>query len=211
MSLAFLSPGPGAVGAMAPAQRALGARFGTRDGWEVVTGYGDEAAEAAALRQAVGVIDVSHLTKLELHGGAPGAVMGTAQRIADAWLCPVTPQRRLLIGQAAAVAAAAPEDGGRLDVTAGYAALVLAGPAAQETLARFCALDLRPAVSPPGAFRPGSVARTPAFVLCEAPERFLILLGAAYGLYMWEVVTDAAGRLGGRPTGLDALGGLADA
>ena len=71
------------------------------------------------------------------------------------------------------------------------------GPLAREALARLTALDLRPAVCPPGSFRPGSVARVPAMVLCEAEDRFLVLFGAALGHYMWTAVADAAGHLGG--------------
>jgi hypothetical protein len=52
---------------------------------------------------------------------------------------------------------------------------------------------------PVGAFRPGSVARTPGYVLREDDERFLMLFGWALGEYMWTVVADAAGSLGGVP------------
>jgi hypothetical protein len=53
------------------------------------------------------------------------------------------------------------------------------------------------------------VARTPSFVLREAEERFLVLFGAAYGEYLWEVVLDAATHLGGRAVGVDVLEGVA--
>jgi hypothetical protein len=49
------------------------------------------------------------------------------------------------------------------------------------------------------------VARTPAFVLREAEERYLVLFGAALGEYMWTVLADAAEHLGGAPLGADAL------
>jgi sarcosine oxidase gamma subunit len=35
-----------------------------------------------------------------------------------------------------------------LDVTSVYGALAIVGPQARETFARFCALDLRPTVTP---------------------------------------------------------------
>ena len=57
---------------------------------------------------------------------------------------------------------------------------------------------------PVGAFRPGSVARTPGMVLREAEDRYLMLFGAALGEYVWTVVADAAGHLGGGPVGADA-------
>jgi len=94
---------------------------------------------------------------------------------------------------------------GVVEVTCGLAALALAGPLARELLARFCAIDVRERAAAPGSFRPGSVARTPGYVLVEAPERLLVLVGWALGEYLWEVAADAAERLGGGPIGAEAL------
>jgi hypothetical protein len=58
---------------------------------------------------------------------------------------------------------------------------------------------------PVSAVRPGSVARTPAIVIRQAEERYLVLFGAALAEYMWSVVADAAEHLGGAPVGADAL------
>ena len=49
------------------------------------------------------------------------------------------------------------------------------------------------------------MARTGGAILCEAPDRYLMLFGAALGQYVWTVVADAAGHLGGGPVGVDAL------
>ena len=52
---------------------------------------------------------------------------------------------------------------------------------------------------PVGGFRPGSVARTPGYVLREDADRFLMLFGWALGEYLWTVVADAAsGSAAGR-------------
>jgi sarcosine oxidase gamma subunit len=48
---------------------------------------------------------------------------------------------------------------------------------------------------PVGAFRPGSVARTPGYVLRTAADSLLVLVGWAFGEYLWQVVADAAGVL----------------
>ncbi len=186
MSYAFLSVAPDVVARspMERAARAAGARFEVRDGWNVAVQYPE--VEGAGVTWA----DASHLGKLELHG-PHGLPLGTAQREGDAWVCPLTQARALVIG----------DIGGRegVDVTSGWAALRIRGPLARELLARFCALDLRPHVTPPGAFRPGSVARTPGMVLCEAPDTYLALVGAAVGEYFWAVVEDAGRHLGGGP------------
>ncbi|MGD0455849.1 MAG: sarcosine oxidase subunit gamma family protein, partial [Solirubrobacteraceae bacterium] len=92
-----------------------------------------------------------------------------------------------------------------LDVSCGLAALSLIGPGARELLARFCAIDVRPGLAPPGAFRPGSVARTPGYLLVEGGDRLLVLVGWALGEYLWRVVADAAADLGGGPVGAEAL------
>jgi glycine cleavage system aminomethyltransferase T len=193
-ALAFLSPAtadPGAV-ARSPMERlarAAGARFEVRDGWNVAVEYAGEADGAT-----VAWADVSHLRKWELDTGRP---LGTATREGEAWWCGVSPERALVIG--------GPAPDGALDVTCNYAALTILGPQARETIARFCALDLRPQTSPPHSFRPASIARQPGMLLVQAEDRFLLLFGWAVAEYMWTVVADAARPLGGGPVGIEAL------
>ena len=163
--------------------RAAGARFEVRDGWNV----------AAASEAGSSWTDVSHLGKLELHGSR-GLELGTATRDGETWWCPVTHERTLVIcpsRETAALRRRLEETAYVVEVTTAYAALAISGPRAREVFARFCAIDLRPAVMPVGAFRPGSVARTPGMVLREAEDRYLMLFGAALGEYMWTVVADA--------------------
>ena len=197
MSLEFLSPRATDVVARSPMERqarAAGARFEVRDGWSVAVAY---AGEAAALR-TVGFADASHTRKYEIQGDVPpGLEFGRATVDGDSTWLPLTPTRALVLG--------GEPPAGALDVTTAYGALRLAGPLARETFARFTAIDLRPQVTKPGDWRPGSVARTGGGILCEAEERYLMLFGAALGQYVWTVVADAAGHLGGGPVGEDVL------
>jgi glycine cleavage system aminomethyltransferase T len=191
MSLAFLSvdAAPTAI-ARSPMERrarAAGARFEVRDGWNVAVGYPGPAPET-------GWADVSHLRKVEVR--AHSLPLGTASRVDGTWWCPLSERRALVLGEA---------DG--IDVTSVFAALTLVGPVAREVFARFCALDLRDAVTPVNSFRPGSIARQPGMLLREAEDRWLFLFGWAVGEYMWTVLEDAARHLGGGPIGLDALEG----
>lgn len=234
--LEFLTPDAASekVAARTPMERlarGAGARFVRRDGWSVALDYGDPAGERERLR-TVGFADRSDLVKLELHAepdvlanlvgaasGGLGLELGLAARARDAWWCPVTPSRVLVLGEPACAAdlresIAGAVDGltgaaGRpvtvVDLTSGLAGLALVGPDAHELLARFCAIDVRPGVTPVAGFRPGSVARTPGYVLREAEQRLLVLVGWALGEYLYEVVADAAGHLGGGPVGADAL------
>jgi glycine cleavage system aminomethyltransferase T len=171
-----------------------------RDGWNVATEFDGQEAR---LRDTVGFADVSFLSKFELN--APHDLeLGVAERRDGAWWCPVTRERTLVI----CGPKARPALDGAIEMTTSYAALTIAGPLSREVFARFCALDLRPQSCPPRAFRPGSVARTPGYVLREDGDRFLMLFGWALGRYVWEQVADAVKHLGGGPVGVDALAPL---
>ena len=190
MTFEFLSPTANNVVARSPMERqarAAGARFELRDGWNVAVSY--PRVPDGRVRFA----DCSHIRKYELQGELPPLELGRATVDGDATWLPMTPTRALVLG-------GEPPDGA-LDVTTAFAALRIAGPLARETFARFTAIDLRPHVTRPGDWRPGSVARTPGGILCEAEDRYLMLFGAALGQYMWTVVEDAASHLGGGPVG----------
>jgi glycine cleavage system aminomethyltransferase T len=230
VTLDFLSPAnvvagerfsPVARSPMERQARAAGARLEVRDGWRVVTSFGDPAAERERCRDSVGFADRSELGKLELQAPegdlarVAGAALerGRATATGDGWWCPLARDRALRLSHPAATparlgdlrAAAAGARATVVDLTAAFGALTVLGALARETLARLTALDLRPRAAPPGAFRPGSVARVPAMVVVEGPERFLVLFGAAHSDYVWTAVADAAGNLGGGPVGSDAL------
>jgi sarcosine oxidase gamma subunit len=132
-----------------------------------------------------GVVDRSLIRKLEVHGPVD-VPLGAARQADDGgWWCPVTPMSTLLLG----CEGEAPAES--IDVTCAYAAVELLGRDAGDLLACFCALDARPRVMPVGAFRPGSVARTPGYVLRTGAESLLVLVGWALGEYLWDVVAEA--------------------
>jgi glycine cleavage system aminomethyltransferase T len=210
--------------------RAAGARFDVRSGWNVAVGYTTAEQEQRALRETAGWADVSHLGKFELQAspddlaaivsqvGGVTLELGRAVRAADAWWLPYTDDRALVMSDLGATPALRErlEEAGAstsgftsvVEVTTGLGALTIAGPLAREVIARFSAVDLRPAVTQPRDFKPVSVARTPGAVLVEDTDRYVVLFGAAHGAYMWEVVADAGGCLGAVPVGVDSLPAL---
>jgi glycine cleavage system aminomethyltransferase T len=203
------------------------------EGKSAYVAYASAEQEAEACRRMGGWADVSHLGKLELQAplqeldalvaqSADGATLelGRATRAADAWWCPLTRSRALVICDPAALPAlrdqinkaaqtAAPSSS-VVEVTTIFAAITLPGPVAPEVFARFSAIDLRPQSTPVGGLRPGSIGRQPATLICEAPDRFLFLFGWAIGEYMWSIVQDAGEHLGARPIGVDGLALVGD-
>lgn len=210
----------------APAVR-LGGQTAVRDGWIVVTGFSSPESERHLCREAVGFGDSSPLGKLELQA-EPGELKALIRDFTGAepepgqaighdggWWCPLTPARLLVLAPPAEArpsrealrdaVARLTKPAALTEVTSVFAALTLIGPAARETIARFCALDLRPHLTPVGSLRPGSIARQPGILIREGSERYLLLFGWAVAQYMWTVVHDAAGALGGGPVGADRL------
>ena len=132
-ALAFLSVGAAqggavAVSSIARAQRDLGARFEKRDGWDVPISLPGEQEHLAA----VGVADLSHVTKLELRpAGQPIAGEGVV------WYA-ISPRRALVLCGGAQTAAVRDQVGDRfvLDVTGAYSIIALAGPEATTVLRR---------------------------------------------------------------------------
>jgi glycine cleavage system aminomethyltransferase T len=205
VSLDFLSPAPTAI-ARSPMERearAAGARIEERDGWNVAVGFDGEESHLSTVAFA----DRSQIGKLELQT-EHGLELGRATVRDDAWWCPTSRERALVLCEPGRTAELRDQLGDVVDLTSAMGALTIAGPLAREVFARFTAIDLRPHVTPLHGFRPGSVARTPGAILREADERWLMLFGAALGSYVWTVVADAAGSLGGGPVGLDALAPL---
>ena len=221
MNLDFLSPvaaDPNA--AQAPVARSPMEASAAHDGarFESATaGTSPSITRAAPVAETVGWADMSQIEKLELQGSgeaieaAAGFALpfGTAVRQDGAWWCRLTQTRALVAGAHPSPSIRervnAADGVNVVDVTTNFAALTIVGPLAREVFARFSAIDLRPQVTPVGALRPGSVARQPGIVICEAEDRYLYLFGWATGEYVWSVVADAGHHLGGRPIGLDAL------
>ena len=196
MSLSFLSVDaaadhgdihPVAVSAIERAQRDLGATFEERDGWLVPVSIPGEDENAA-----VGVADVSHVTKLELRpAGEPIEGGGIT------WYA-ISPRRALVLCRPEHGDAVRARVGDRysLDVTGAYSVIAIVGPEADTVLRRLTHIDHFPSG--------GEIAHVQGHVLrCEGG--YWVLCAQELGQFVWEVAVDRASALGGGAVGVDAL------
>ena len=196
-TLDFLSPGLAEEGAtcrspLLRAQRDAGATVEERGGWLVPVSLPGEADHVGR----VGIVDLSHLTKLEVRpAGDPPPVDGAV------WY-PLSRRRALCFCHVPRLEAVRSALAGRLvvDVTAGLAVIALCGPEAPALLRRLTHLHHLPGG--------GDVAHVTAHVL-EQPPGYWIVVAQELGHYLWEVAVDRAAPLGGGPVGVDALGSRA--
>ena len=171
-------------------QRDHGARFETRNGWEVAVGFPDETA----MLETAGIVELPHLGKLDVRGAG---TRPDADRVV--WY-QMTPQRALCITRAvdtADVRATLEESARRVvDVSAGFGSLALLGPRVGELLRRVTELENFPAS--------GIISHIHGHVL-TIDGGFLLLYPQEYGHYLYEVLLDAAVPFDGGPVGVDAL------
>lgn len=194
----FLSPGlaadaddfhPVARSSMERRFREAGASFEERDGWLVPVTVPGEAGHLAA----VGVADLSHLTKLEVRPAPPSAGAGIVTY-------EISPRRGLLLFSSGLAKVVREHVAGApfvLDVTAQLGILAIVGPEAPTVIRRLTHLDHFPSS--------GALAHITAHVL-ERGGGYWIVFGQEYGHYLYEVAVDRAAALGGGPVGVDALG-----
>lgn len=201
-SLDFLSPdraktdlgfSPVLKSSMERHQREHGATFEERDGWLVPVSFPGEAERLAR----VGLVDLSHLGKLEVRGEGPAeeskdvlvwyrarpdlSLVLCAYR--DAFLLRSTLARRFKLV---------------LDQTGALNILALTGPDARSVLRRLTHLHEFPSS--------GSLGHVGVHVL-ERDGAYWIVFPQEYGHYLWELAMDAAEPFGGGPVGVDAITG----
>lgn len=213
MSLEFLSADTASIEACTPITAIAeegGARMGVSNGFRVALTFDGVGTEAEVARRSVVFCDTSHSTKLELQGSAE--MLDRAHEDLGGWWCRWHPRRVMVVGDPVASTSPTHPVSGSVDVvdvTSVWCALTVAGPASTALIARCCSLDLRPSRVASGDFLPASVARTPGAVLVEGVGRYRLFIGTAVGRYVWEVLADAAGPLGGQPAGLECLASIA--
>jgi sarcosine oxidase gamma subunit len=167
-----------------------------RDGW-LLPDY------PAAGDAPVWMSDASQLGKIELRGSsleidaATGVEeSGATRRDGEAWIARLTPARALVLCPGDEVATRLSALGpGAVDLTCGWAAVRVGGPARLDLFARASELDGRPRSLPAGAVLCGGVAECAGIVLNEG-DALLLLVGWEYGAYLWEALLDLGEPLG---------------
>ena len=192
---AFLSPAATSGAALrTPMERrhlSAGATIEQRDGWRIAVYEPRNGLEAWAA-------DVSHIGKLDVRGSAErideltGSLeLGRADSTDSVWTLRLSPTHAVVLCPFERVIELSERIGaGVVDMTCGWAAVVLGGPAARDVFMRSSSLDVREDRFPPGACMAGSVMRCPSMVLNDA-GRLWVLCGWELGEYMWEALLDA--------------------
>jgi len=209
--------------------RLAGGVISEREGHPVAVNFGSAATELAICVKRVGLAVRSDLDALEIAGPEPWLVHflegslgglvpapGEAVRTARSWCCRVAPDRAIVIGpwsaaarwssivRHAIVTGAAVGCMDRLDSAT---ALTLVGPRAEQLLED---AGLEPDL-PAGGVRESWFAGTPALILREDRDRFLLLLDADHAVDAWQELFDAGRALGLSMVGAEALERLAAA
>ncbi len=213
---------------------AAGAVMGKIGGWLVPLRLADHGDEIEAVRERVGVVEQSHLSKLRLHGTDSPAVLGRlgtyppvgraskaaiatpggdveveVAHLADgeAWVTAPAGCRDDLRQTVEALA----QDAAVFDVTSSFASFRLVGPLAGHVISSLADLDIRPSALPDGACAQTMLAEVYALIVRSdlgALPSYRLFFGREYGLYMWESVAEAGRGRGMAIVGTEALAAL---
>ena len=153
--------------------------------WQLCAWPGRKAAVESLLRETVG--DAPRPRQL-----AQGESGAAALRLAPlVWWVEGADEEA-----AARLASLSAEDGAALELSHGYARLRMGGPRAAELLNRFLPLDLRAAHFPVGAVASSGTHHTPVTLARESDETYALWLPRSYAKSLWELLCDAARRMG---------------
>jgi aminomethyltransferase len=209
---------------------AAGAALVERDGWLLPRSYGNPTAEQIAVREAVGVLDISESGKVDLKSDNLDAALGAAfkglgrveiGRAVSAGQGGTTRVCRLTDGQALLVTAPGALQNtldalGKVasaqscthvtDLTSALCALRLLGPKAPAVLERLSWLDLAPDRFTDGALAQGSVARIHALIVrrdTAGLTGYDLCVDRDLGAYLWAIVLEQGAPLGLKPVGYE--------
>jgi glycine cleavage system aminomethyltransferase T len=191
--------------------RKLNAQLALQDGWELPRNYGDVEGERRAIREGLGIADITARGKIDLRGAVDASLASLLQtrsaqlaRLSRDWALVLTPAASLksalhLMEQAAGRSTMV------TDATSIYAGLALVGPRVPELLLRLTAVDL--AHLTPGYSLVTQMLRIPAILLRRDLPAMVVeaYIASEFARYAWEAIFTAGHPLEPQPVGWDAL------
>src|ERR1700736_1044852 len=191
--------------------RRLGAQLAVQDGWELPRSYGAVERERQAIRDGLGIVDITARGKIDVRGAVDSSLARLPQtrgaqlaRLSRNWALVLTPAARLefslqLMEQSADRAAMV------TDATSIYAGIGLLGPRVPDLLLRLTAID--PSTLTPGHAVATQLLRIPAILLRRDLPATVIeaYVASEFARYAWEAVFTVGHPLDPIPVGWDAL------
>ena len=176
-----------------------------RDGHPVAAHFGSTATEVAVCVKRVGLAVRSDLAAIDVDGGAPWRAQqvpspGRARRIAGTWCCRVASDRVVAIASWTDVQGLT-----RVDPSRERTVLTLVGPRAHQVLAD---AGLQNGL-PVAGLRESWFADSPALLLRDSPQSYLLALDAEQAGEAWRTLLGAGRSLGLSMVGAEALARLA--
>ena len=190
--------------------RRAGGQLETVGGWEICTSH-PETAEVVLAQDNV-LLDWSHRSVIELGGSRTGelvkGLVGSDVAVSRMGagragiVCRLTPGRAIVFGN---VGPGVLADPAAVDVTGGWATIVLSGPDAINILSLLTSADLRTRSMPVAAIRQGPIAGINT-LLCHFAEHWELHACPDSVLSLWEALLDAGGTYRLRVVGAERLG-----
>lgn len=210
----------------------LGAEMVEHEGWALPARYAGPEEEAARVREAVGITDISPVGKIRLQGDSVdqalreaipdyqatsvGSVFATSDDASDTVVARLADDDCMVITGSASidnVLDSLNPDGcvHPVNVTSVLAAVRIIGPNGPAVLAGVTNLDLAPPYFPNLSCAQTMVAEIHGTIIRRDTGGLLsydLFYGRDYGDHMWESLIDAGERHGLTPFGLEALRAL---
>ena len=206
----------------------LGAHMTSEHGWQRPARYTSAQEEAAAVRQTVGLCDISPIGKLLVQGHDieklmasaasmteipdPGRVIQATQR---GLACRLASDQLLILVPPGALSDVrdAFESAGSscahlVDMTSAFTGLLLAGPSSADVLCKLTDLDLSAPVNADMTCTQTSLSGVQAIIVrADFPgvPSYRIFVSRDLGEFAWDVLTEAGSHEGLAPFGVEVL------
>lgn len=208
-----------------------GARFDLRAGWLIPEVYTASSEETAALRESVGLVDISARGKLIVKGDLAEVVIGTrweetpknpgdvsVVKPNDILIARLTMDELLILtspGDESEIADSLEREIATRDFfvtvivqTSSLVGLSLLGPKSVYLMRKLCALPFNPKAFPNLCVAQSSFAKTRATIIRHDRGEtlaFELYADRSYGSYLWDAIMDAGREFSIQPVGWSAV------